>query len=162
MTEDVRPTRCHPRRRGIALAIACVMAAGVTSVAFQTWRDDTPGIITLPPELDRVLRDYESAWRDGDGARLAALFVEDGFAIQNGSPLRRGRRAIAEGVSAPGGQLTLAAYAYAASGETAHIVGGYRYPDTRGQGGRFVLALRKGAGGRWLIAADLDNAGPRR
>ena len=39
-------------------------------------------------------------------------------------------------------------------------VGGYRYPTTVGTGGRFVLALRSGPDGRWLIAADLDNSGP--
>jgi ketosteroid isomerase-like protein len=38
-------------------------------------------------------------------------------------------------------------------------VGGYRY-DTTGPGGRFVLAQRQGADGRWRIAADLDNSGP--
>ncbi len=29
--------------------------------------------VELSPELDRVLRDYESAWRRGDAAGLAAL-----------------------------------------------------------------------------------------
>lgn len=70
-----------------------------------------------------MLRDYERAWRDGDGPRLAALFTEDGFAVQSGSPIRSGRAEIA--------------------------------------GGRFVLALRRGPDGRWPIAADLDNSGPR-
>ncbi|MFN8061568.1 MAG: hypothetical protein U0163_00985 [Gemmatimonadaceae bacterium] len=46
-------------------------------------------------------------------------------------------------------------------GQRGYIVGGYRYPTTVGAGGRFVLALRTGPDGRWLIAADLDNSGPR-
>lgn len=117
--------------------------------------------ISLPPAFDRVLRDYEAAWRDGDGARLASLFTEDGFAVQSGSPLRRGRAAIAAGVTQPGGALQLTAYAYASSGSVGYIVGGYRYPSSVGPGGRFVLALQAGADGRWLIAADLDNSGPR-
>lgn len=145
----------------LALAVVCGGMAGAAAARLQTFREQAPPVVTLPPELDRVLRDYESAWRAGDGARLSALFVEDGFAIQNGSPIRRGRTAIAEGVTRPGGQLMLAAYAYATSGDTGHIVGGYRYPETRGPGGRFALVLRKGTDGRWLIAADLDNAGPR-
>jgi hypothetical protein len=91
---------------------------------------------------------------------LASLFTQDGFAIQSGSPVRRGRAAIAEGLTKPGGHLILVAHAFFTSGESGHIVGGYRYPHTRGPGGRFLLALRKGADGRWLIAADLDNAGP--
>lgn len=119
-----------------------------------------PPAVTLPPALDRVLRDYESAWREGDGARLAALFTEDGFAVQSGSPLVRGRAAIAKSITAPGGALELTAHAFSVSGSVGYIVGGYRYPDTVGAGGRFVLALQLGQGGRWLIAADLDNSGP--
>ena len=121
-----------------------------------------PPAATLPPALDRVLRDYEAAWRDGDGARLAALFTDDGFAVQSGSPLARGRTAIAGNIKGPGGALQLTAYAYATDGGVGYIVGSYRYPQSTGAGGRFVLALRLGPDGRWLIAADLDNSGPRR
>ena len=120
-----------------------------------------PSVISLPPAFDRVLRDYEAAWRDGDGSRLAALFTEDGFAVQSGSPIRRGRAAIAAGITKPGDALQLTAYAYASSGTVGYIIGGYRYPTTVGAGGRFVLALQSGPDGRWLIAADLDNSGPR-
>jgi ketosteroid isomerase-like protein len=116
--------------------------------------------ITLPPAFERVLRDYEAAWRAGDGRRLAELFTEDGFAVQSGSPVRRGRAAIAGGITKPGGTLQLTAYAYSSSGNVGYIVGGYRYPTTVGAGGRFVLALRSDPEGRWLIAADLDNSGP--
>ncbi len=121
----------------------------------------TPATITLPPAFDRVLRDYEAAWRAGDGARLAALFIEDGFAVQSGSPIRRGRAAIAAGLTKPGGELQLSAFAYSSSGNVGYIVGGFRYPTSPGPGGRFVLALQSGPDGRWLIAADLDNTGPR-
>jgi ketosteroid isomerase-like protein len=149
----------------IARAVAALMTLSVgtalslaPSVHLQA---TTPTAIALPAELDRVLRDYEAAWKSGDGPRLAGLFTEDGFAIQSGRPIARGRDAIARGLTKPGGSLQLTAYAYAASADVGHIVGGFRYPETAGPGGRFVLALRRGADGRWLIAADLDNSGPR-
>lgn len=123
--------------------------------------ESTPSPVTLPPELERVLRDYERAWRDGNGKALGELFTEDGFAVQAGSPLARGRSAIASHITGPGGDLQLTAYAFATSGTTGYIVGGYRYPGSPGPGGRFVLALQRNAAGRWLIAADLDNNGPR-
>ncbi len=138
-----------------ALTGSRLVSAQVSAPASQ----EAPPAISLPPAFDRVLRDYEAAWRDGDGARLAALFTEDGFAVQSGSPMRRGRAAIASGITGPGGALQLTAYAYASSGDVGYIVGGYRYPNSRGPGGRFVLALRAGPDGRWLIAADLDNSG---
>ena len=53
--------------------------------------------------------------------------------------------------------------AYAVSDTVGYIIGGFRYPTTTGPGGKFLLALRKGADGRWLIAADMDNtAAPMR
>ncbi|NNE34150.1 MAG: DUF4440 domain-containing protein, partial [Rhodothermales bacterium] len=38
--------------------------------------------MTLPPELDRVLRDYEQAWRSSDEVVLAKLFAHDGFVLR--------------------------------------------------------------------------------
>ena len=53
--------------------------------------------ITLPPALDRVLRDYEQAWRNHDAEVLAALFTDDGFVLRSGHPPVRGRDAIEAG-----------------------------------------------------------------
>jgi ketosteroid isomerase-like protein len=145
----------------LALALVTALPAAPAVAQPATSAMVAPPAITLPPELDRVLRDYERAWRDGDGAALAALFLEDGFAVQNGSPLARGREAIAKNIDGPGGALQLTAYAFAVSDSTGYIVGGYRYPESIGPGGRFVLALHKRQDGFWLIAADLDNMGPR-
>ncbi len=151
-----------PRLAGLVVALTVVIAGAQAGAQTPQGSSDPqlPQVISLPPAFDRVLRDYEAAWRDGDGARLAALFTEDGFAVQSGSPIKRGRAAIAGGLTKPGGTLQLMAYSYSSSGNVGYIVGGYRYPTTVGSGGRFVLALRSGPDGRWLIAADLDNSGP--
>jgi hypothetical protein len=149
------------RMVGIVVALVVILGAQTGAQTPQVPPDaQTPAAISLPPAFDRVLRDYEAAWRDGDGPRLAALFTEDGFAVQSGSPIRRGRAVIASGLTRPGGALQLTAYTYSSSDNVGYIVGGYRYPTTVGAGGRFVLALRTGPDGRWLIAADLDNSGP--
>ena len=151
-----------PRLAEFFVALTVVIAGAQAGAQTPQAPPDTqmPPVISLPPAFDRVLRDYEAAWRDGDGPRLAALFMEDGFAVQSGSPMRRGRAAIAGGITRPGGTLQLTAYAYSSSGNVGYIVGGYRYPTTVGAGGRFVLALQSRDDGRWLIAADLDNSGP--
>ena len=168
-------TRRHLVAQTVTMPVTLVAAVVVLLTPFASAAQDprpappasapaevAPPPVTLPPALDRVLRDYEAAWRDGDGARLAALFTEDGFAVQSGSPMARGRAAIASNITGPGGALQLTAYAYSVSDSVGYIVGGYGYPQTSGPGGRFVLALRLGTEGRWLIAADLDNTGPRR
>lgn len=151
-----------PRLAGFVVVLTVVIAGAQAGAQTPQVSSDAqiPSVISLPPAFDRVLRDYEAAWRDGDGPRLAALFTEDGFAVQSGSPIRRGRAAIAGGLTQPGGALQLTAYAYSSSDNVGYIVGGYRYPTTVGGGGRFVLALQRDPDGRWLIAADLDNSGP--
>lgn len=118
-------------------------------------------VVTLPAPLDRVLRDYESAWKAGDGPRLAALFTEDGMALPSGELPHRGRVDIAASITRPGGDLQLHAIAYGTSDSVGYIIGGFRYPSSTGPGGKFLLALRKGGDGRWLIAADMDNAATR-
>jgi ketosteroid isomerase-like protein len=117
--------------------------------------------VALPAALDRVLRDYERAWQARDPAALADLFAEDGFVLASGRPPVRGRAAIRAAYADGGGPLALRALAYATEGSTGYIVGAYGpgagHPDT----GKFVLALRRGAGDRWVIAADIDNGNQR-
>src|SRR5262245_30265397 len=121
-----------PRLAGFVVALTVVMVGAQAGAQAQQAPLDTqmPSIISLPPAFDRVLRDYEAAWRDGDGPRLAALFTEDGFAVQSGSPIRRGPAAIAGGLTKPAGTLQLTAYAFSSSGNVGYIVGGFRYPTT--------------------------------
>ena len=118
--------------------------------------------VQLPPELDRVLRDYESAWRAKDAPALAALFAEDGFVLSNGKPPVRGRDAIRAAYTGSGGPLALRALAHAAEGKTGYIIGAYAGSADTPDEGKFILAVKKGENGRWLIAADMDNSNARR
>ena len=116
--------------------------------------------ITLPTDLDRVLRDYERLWQARDGDGLSKIFTEDGFIAKPGGWIR-GRAAIREQYNATsGGDLKLRALAYATSDTVGYIVGAYAYgatADTR-DNGKFTLTLRRTRGGPWLIASDLDSA----
>ena len=118
--------------------------------------------VTLPPELDRVLRDYERSWRSGDAAALAALFSEDGFVLQGGRPPVRGRAGIQSAYSGnAGGALRLRAVAFASADTLGFIIGAYGYGDDPGDMGKFTLTLRRAPGGRWLIFSDMDNSSRR-
>lgn len=117
--------------------------------------------ITLPPELDRVLRDYERDWRANNATQLSLQFTEDGFVLSSGHPPVRGRASIAEAYTGRGGPLNLAALAYATSDTVGYIVGTYGGPDAATHTGKYLLALRRLPGGPWLIAADMDNASTR-
>ncbi len=122
--------------------------------------------ITLPPEIDRVLRDYEKAWRSGDAGAVAALFAEEGYVLQSGRNPVRGRAAIANLYKGQaGGPLRLRAFAYATGDTTGYILGAYGYgegenvPDM----GKYTVTLRRNRGGPWQLFSDMDNGNqPRR
>ncbi len=137
------------------IALAAPARAGGTPTPVM---QELPSI-TLPPALDRVLRDYEAAWRRGDAAALAALFAEDGFVLQGGRPPVRGRAAIQAAYTGQGGApLRLRALAASVADTVGFIVGAYGYGATPGDQGKFTLTLRRRSGGPWLIFSDMDNA----
>ena len=119
--------------------------------------------VTLPPELDRVLRDYEKAWKAGDTTALANLFSEDGFVLGNGKPPVRGRDKIRTAYDNPSGELRLRALAFATEETIGWIVGAFSYGPSKGDMGKFVLALQRDSdeGATWQIAADMDNTNRR-
>jgi ketosteroid isomerase-like protein len=140
----------------------------ITAVAVMLWISALSGgqepaaaqepSVKLPPELARVLTDYEAGWRAGDGAALARLFDEDGFVLPNGGPPVRGRAAVQRYYKGPGGPLFLRAFAFAAEGPVAYIIGGFSRQEGQPDVGKFTLTLRKGTGGLWLIVSDMDNS----
>jgi len=114
--------------------------------------------VALPAALDRVLRDYEQAWRTGDAKALARLFADDGFILQSNQPPVRGRAAIEAAYAGEGSSpLRLRALAYAAEETTGYIIGAYTYDNNVGDTGKFTLTLKREAGGPWMIFSDMDN-----
>ena len=115
--------------------------------------------VALPAALDRVLRDYEQAWRTGDAKALAGLFAEDGFILQSNQPPVRGRAAIEVAYAGQGSSpLRLRALAYAAEETAGYIIGAYTYGNNVGDTGKFTLTLKRVAGGPWMIFSDMDNS----
>lgn len=141
---------CERMRTVVAILTLCLAVLPVTAEQLPSFE--------LPDALTRVLRDYEQAWRARDAAALAALFTEDGFVMSNGRPPVRGRDAIREAYKNAGGPLFLRALAYSADGVTGYIIGAYSHEENAPDTGKFILALRQRPDGRWLIAADMDNA----
>ena len=131
------------------------IAALVTSLGLHA---QTPPTVTLPPELDRVLRDYERAWAANDPDAVARLFAPDGMALPNGSPPARGAEDIRKVYAAAAGTpLSLRPIAFAASGDLAFVTGGFGPAPGKPDFGKFTLVLKRASDGRWLIASDMDN-----
>ena len=124
-------------------------------------RPDLPSV-PLPTELDRVLRDYESAWGARSAAALARLFTDDGFVLQPGRPPARGHDEIVRAYTGSGGPLALRALAYVTAGDVGYIVGAYSGAVGKPDDGKFILLVRRAPGSSWKIAADMDNGNRRR
>jgi ketosteroid isomerase-like protein len=136
-----------------------VAAAGVALP--QPTADPLPSV-TLPPELARVLTDYEKAWRAKDASAMAQLFADDRVVVPNACPPVKGRAKVQECYSGAGGTLFLRATGHAAEAGQGYIIGGFRFTEADGDAGKFVLTLVKGPDARWLIVADMDRPYPRR
>ena len=136
------------------LTLALLVACSAAQLSAQQ-----PPSITLPPALDRVLRDYEQGWEKGDADAVARLFAPDGFALPNRKPPAKGHAEIRAAYQGNAGPLRLRALSFATADTVGWIVGAYAYGErTSPDIGKFVLALRKDRRGRWLIAADIDNS----
>jgi Domain of unknown function (DUF4440) len=157
----------------IVIGLSSIFASGALDVAraqnpapaASPSTDAAMPSVTLPQPLDRVLRDYERAWRSGDASAVAALFAEDGFLLQAGKAPIRGRAAIAAAyASQAGGALRLRAIGYATADTVGYILGAYGYGEGSADMGKFTVTLRRVSGGPWLIFSDMDNGSqsPRR
>ena len=144
----------------VSLALVLASAGAVDAQALNTGGPGSQPSVELPPDLARVLRDYERHWSAGEAQELAALFVERGLIVRDGSWIR-GRSAIREAYQSAGGPLQLRAIEYASSGDVGYIVGAYGYGDIRpgDDVGLFVLTLQRGPSGKWLIVSDMDRGG---
>jgi ketosteroid isomerase-like protein len=149
------------RVRLLTLAAAIALLPRVLAASAPTPAPTPQPSIQLPPELARVLTDYESAWRARDAAALARLFAEDGFVMSSGELPVRGRAAIERKYTGSGGPLVLRAFAYATDGKVGYIVGGFARREGEADIGKFTLTLTRGAEGRWLIFSDMDNGNQR-
>jgi ketosteroid isomerase-like protein len=148
-------------RPAFVLFVGLAVAVAGAARAEEPAASPLPSVL-LPPELARVLNDYEKAWRARDASALAALFAEDGFVLASGAPPVRGRAAIAKAYAGSGGDLVLRAFAYGTEGPLGYILGGFSRKEGAPDVGKFTLTLRRGADGRWLIVSDMDNANARR
>jgi ketosteroid isomerase-like protein len=149
----------------IYVAVLLCSAAGLTPAVAQSPSagDLQLPSVSLPAELDRVLRDYEQAWRSGDASKVAALFSVDGFVLQNGRVPVRGREAIGRAYAGQaGGELRLRALGYAVADTVGYIIGAYNYGNAPGDIGKWTLTLRRPRGGRWEIFSDMDNGNQQR
>ena len=144
------------------LTVASWVALTATATASRQEPTEEP-TIKLPPELNRVLRDFEKCWKARDAEGVANLYTEDGLLMMSGMPPVRGREAVKLKLAPMvGGELALRAFAYATDGKVGFILGGISSKAGAPDAGKFTLTLKRQADGKWLIHSDMDNMNTRR
>ena len=147
--------------RLLPTALAALAIAGACGREAASRESQAPGsAIALGPDLERVLREYETAYARRDPAALTALFTEDGLVLPPGRPPVRGRAALQDYFEGEGGPLQLVPIAAAAGDSVGYIVGTFGGEARADAGGKFILLLRRSGAGPWRIAADM--ASPNR
>lgn len=141
----------------VAISAALLLGNGAVCGAEQSPQPT----ISLPPELARILTDYEEAWQAKDEKALAALFAKDGYVLSSGMPPVKGRKQIEQRYKDSGGPLSLRALAFATEGSVGYIIGGFTRYSGDTDIGKFTLTLQKEPDGRWLIMSDMDNGNQR-
>jgi predicted TIM-barrel fold metal-dependent hydrolase len=120
-------------------------------------------VVSLPADIDDVLRSFERNWQAPDNKMaLAAQFTDSGL-FQYADDWLRGRPSIRMMLLGSGGPLRLRAQAFGSEGRAAHVSGMYGfYRDTAWiDQGRFLFALRRERDGAWRIeAANLTKTTP--
>lgn len=158
---------CKSERRGAAVScgvriltsLALALTLALPAVAIQRGPSSLPSL-GLPPDLERVLRDYETAWQARDGDALSLLFADNQVVMPNACAPVMGRAAVAACYRGAGGGLSLRAVAFGVDGALGYIIGEYAEKAGAPAIGRFTLTLRK-SGERWLIVSDMDRSYPR-
>ena len=135
---------------------AAILALGLALSACATPAPPSTSGATLPPELQRVLDDYSTAWRARDAKALAALFADDRTVVPNACPPAKDRAGIEACYTGHGGGIGLSALDHRIDGSMAYIIGEYAGDVGGPAAGKFVLTLARDATGRWLIVADMD------
>jgi ketosteroid isomerase-like protein len=141
----------------VSLALLAVAVLGATGGTPQAPSMPPQPSVTLPPDLARVLTDYEAAWSARDAAALARLFADNRVVVPNACPPVKGRAAVQQCYTGSGGALSLRAVAFGTDGSLGYIIGAYTQQKDQPDGGKFTLTLLKEEG-RWLILADMDRS----
>jgi predicted TIM-barrel fold metal-dependent hydrolase len=125
------------------------------SVAVWRLFNERLPIVSLPTDIEDVVRSFERNWRAGDNkTALAEQFTDSGL-FQYADDWLRGRPAIRMMLLGSGGPLRLRPQTFGTEGNAAHVGGMYGfYRDTAWvDQGRFLFVLHRDRERPWRIAA---------
>lgn len=130
------------------------------------------GPADVEPALEEAYASFTRAYRDADPDAVAALYTEDAFYLQPGSPIRKGRETIRQGFARYLGRFAEAERGPSIEfeivdrdvrGDLAYDIGYYRIrarEEAPVQRGKFIVIWKRADDGAWRIHADGFSAAP--
>jgi uncharacterized protein (TIGR02246 family) len=149
------------RLRMLSVLSSIVIVTACTSSAPQSTTTDTAPIAD-------VRNRYVAAYNAGDAAGVAALFAEDAISMPDHQPALNGRAAIENSLKEMFAQntvnITITPGETEIAGDIAHEHGTYSIRVTPKAGGntmtdsgKYLVILKRGSDGKWLVHHDIDN-----
>jgi uncharacterized protein (TIGR02246 family) len=152
----------------LVAAVATAIGACAPAASSNKMADSTTAANDLAA-VSKMRENYAAAFKAGDAAAVAALYVSDGFSQTNMMPTAVGSAAMTTANKAFFDQYAIQSMALTpvkteVSGNLAYDIGTYAFVgapkakgDTLKAEGRYVVVMRKQADGSWKAIADMDN-----
>jgi uncharacterized protein (TIGR02246 family) len=116
--------------------------------------------------IDQGNAQWSEGWLNGDAAKVAAVFAEDGVQLGGNGKVIKGRQAIAERQKGamqgadPGVKVTVTTTTIWLDGDTAYETGKYKYEYTeKGKPGvdegQYVTVWKRQKDGSWKLSMDM-------
>jgi uncharacterized protein (TIGR02246 family) len=144
----------------IASAVLVLAAAAHAQPSGGSSGDTSP--------LARLQTEWAAAANAKDSARLAALYSENGVLMPSNAPMAKGRPAIQavwKGMMDQNARdIVLATVDRAITGDIGYEAGTYTFKmgaagaPVASDKGKYLLTVRRGADGKWLIQNDIFNS----
>lgn len=149
------------RLKGLVVVSAVALAGACGGVS------ETPADGDTAP-IDDVRNRYVAAYNAGDAAGVAALFAEDAVSMPDHRPALEGRAAIERDAQEMFSQYNVSIDVTPGetevTGDIAHEHGRFSVSltpraggDAMTQTGKYLVILKRGSDGTWLIHHDIDN-----
>lgn len=146
------PSTVRPRDQIIPLVDAHQHSMSPTAQKLIVLHPELPPV-TLPPELDRLLRDREKV---SGAPPVGDVFTEDAIILQfQEGRWWKGHERINRFINNLSPGLKFIPRGYAADGSSGYIAGGVRVDASEADNLNFLLGIRKRADGRWQIASEM-------
>lgn len=145
---------------------AGILLIALVAAPLRAESPPTDALAQVRSAIDKGNAEWSAGWKDGDAARVAAIFAEDGVQLAGSGKIIKGREQIRDRQKGamqgadPGVRVTITTVNVWLDGDTAYETGKYKYEYTeKGKPGkdegRYVTIWKHQKDGSWKLSMDM-------